>query len=72
MDIQALLVMVASKYPVVALVLGGLGALVIIGMAVVALTPSKDDDAKLEALMAKPVIGPILKALMAFSPIAKK
>lgn len=56
----------------VLLVLMGLGCLVVLGLAVVPLTPSKTDDEFLAKLQAKPIIGHLLKFLAAFSPIAKK
>lgn len=58
--------------PVLVLILSSLGALVVLGLSYVALTPSKDDDAWLLALQEKPLIGHILKFLQAFSPVEKK
>jgi hypothetical protein len=53
-------------------VLAGLGALVCVGYAYVAITPKKDDDAFLQKLEEKPVIGHLLKILKAFSPVQRK
>lgn len=72
MDFMPVLAGFAAQYPIVAMVLAALGSLVIIGQAVVALTPSKSDDAAWEALKAKPIIGPILAALSSFAVIQKK
>lgn len=72
MDVNSIIMMLAAKFPWVLLVASALGALVVVGAAVVALTPSKSDDEKYAALMEKPIIGPILKALASFSPIQKK
>lgn len=54
------------------LVLMALGSLVVLGLAVIPLTPSKADDEFLLKLQSKPVIGHVLKFLAAFAPIAKK
>ena len=72
MDIGTILAVAAQKYPVILLPLCFLGLLVVVGMAVVALTPSKSDDAWIDSLMNKPVIGPVLKAIASFSPVQKK
>ena len=58
--------------PVLVLILSLLGALVVLGVTYVAMTPSKNDDAWLLALQEKPVIGHVLKFLQAFSPVQKK
>lgn len=50
----------------------GLGALVVLGYAYIAATPSKDDDMWLQKLEAKPVVGWALKLLVRFSPVARK
>lgn len=73
MDMDYLLKLVIDNGPsVIHFVVMALGSLVVIGSSVVALTPNKDDDAKLDALLAKPIIGPLLKALIKFSPFVKK
>lgn len=68
---QQLLLQFAGLFAWGALALKILGSLVVAGAIVVALTPSKSDDQKLEKLLAYPFIGGLLKALMAFSPIQK-
>lgn len=50
----------------------GLGALVVMGYAYVAATPSKDDDMWLQKLEQKPVVGWALKLLLKFAPIQRK
>ncbi len=72
MEFDLLLQMLVAKFPIVGLVLAALGILVVVGAAVVALTPSKSDDAAYEKIMGIPILGPLLKALSAFSPIQKK
>lgn len=69
---QALLQMLAEKYPVLLMVFAGLGGLVVVGQVVVAITPSKNDDAFMAKLEEVPVLGSFLKALKAFAPIQKK
>lgn len=56
----------------VLLILGCLGLLVVVGSAVIAITPTKNDDAFLAKLYDVPVLGLILKVLAAFSPLDKK
>jgi hypothetical protein len=73
MDLSAIALMLAAKFPIVGLVLSGLGILVVVGLAVVALTPSKADDEAVEKVEAKyPLVGQVLKVLASFSPIQKK
>lgn len=53
-------------------VLAAMGAMVILGRAYVAMTPTKSDDEWLQQMEAKPVIGHVLKLLVYFSPVARK
>lgn len=50
----------------------GLGGLVVASHAYVLATPSPEDDKWWSSLYDKPVIGFILKLLIAFSPVEKK
>lgn len=68
MDILEIL----KEYPLVIAILSGLGGLVVLGQAVVALTPSPSDDAWFNSLEEKPGIGHIIKFLKSFAPIQKK
>jgi hypothetical protein len=72
MDFSALILMLAAKYPVVMLVCGLLGVLVVAGQAVVLLTPTKKDDEALEGAKKNAVVAAVLNALAAFAPISKK
>lgn len=56
----------------VLLIIGFLGLLVVMGTAVIAMTPTKNDDAWLSKLYDVPVLGFVLKVLAAFSPLDKK
>lgn len=69
---DAVLQVLAGLHPVVGYILMGLGALVVIGLGVVAITPSQEDDAFVEKMKAIPVLGQLLLALQNFSPIQKK
>lgn len=69
---DAFLMTLAGLHPVVPLVLSALGSLVILGGAYVAITPTQEDDAWFSKLEEMPVVGMILKALKAFSPIQRK
>lgn len=53
-------------------VLMGLGALVVMGVAYIKVTPSQDDDMWLQKLEGKAIIGHLLKLLIQFSPIERK
>lgn len=61
-----------KNYPVVILVLSGLGTLVVAATAFVAATPSKSDDLKLEAIKKKPFIGPMIIFFERFSTVSRK
>lgn len=61
-----------EQFPIVGTILAALGALVVIGQLVILLTPSKEDDKKLESIMKKPFYGMILDFLISFAPITKK
>lgn len=50
----------------------GLGALVVMGRAYIATTPNVDDDAWLQKLEQKPIVGWVLKLLVRFSPTERK
>ena len=65
-------VLPAAAFSVLHYVLLGLGALVVLGLAVVKLTPSQADDEAANKLLEIPVLGALLKFLMAFSPIQPK
>ena len=71
---QAKMIELITQHAPMALqyVLIGLGSLVTLGVTYVAITPSKDDDAWLLKLQEKPFVGPVLKLIMAFSPVVKK
>lgn len=58
--------------PVALLVASILGTLVVLGQAIVILTPSKSDDEAWANLMAIPVLGSVLSALANFAVIQKK
>lgn len=60
------------QFPVLGLILAGLGALVVTGQAIVLITPSKADDAAWEKLKAIPLVGQIVSVLVNFAPIQKK
>ena len=72
MDIVAILVMVASKYPVAAAGLGILGSAVVMGQIVVVATPTKKDDEAWDKIKSIPVLGALLSALTNFAVIQKK
>lgn len=69
---DAFLMTLAGLHPVIPLVLSALGSLVILGGAYVAITPTQEDDAWFAKLEEMPVVGMILKALKAFSPVQRK
>lgn len=66
-----LVVNFAQSHQYVSLSLGALGALVVIGAAVVAATPSQEDDRWLAGVYSVPILGGILKFLARFSPFQK-
>lgn len=72
MEDQLLQMLLGLVGPWGVLVASGLGMLVVVGGAVVALTPSTSDDAAWAKLHSVPVLGGLLKALAAFSPVQKK
>jgi hypothetical protein len=68
---EAQITQLAAQFPVVMMILTALGALCVIGIVVVGLTPTPKDDAKLAELK-KGLFGKILAFLIAFSPIQLK
>lgn len=58
--------------PIVLLVLGFFGLIVTVGTAVIAITPTKNDDAWLSKIYDVKFLGFILKLVVAFSPLDKK
>ena len=72
MDYSAILTWLSGINPIAHAVLVILGALVILGGVYVKLTPTQKDDAWFAKIEAVPVIGAIIKGLVAFSPIQRK
>lgn len=72
MDYAAILNWLSALNPIAHVVLVVLGALVVLGSVYVKLTPSQTDDAWFDKLEAIPVLGNVLKALAAFSPVDRK
>ncbi len=68
MEVSNILDMVVSAWPVGLKVLQVLGSLVVVGLAVVAVTPSKKDD----EFVSKGFLAKVLDAIKAFSPWQKK
>lgn len=58
--------------PVVALIFGILGTLVVVAQIVVGITPSKNDDDAWEKIKKIPVLGYVLSVLTKFAVIQKK
>lgn len=76
MDISLLIQMaldwLVANVPYAVLGLTVLGGLVVVGQAIVAVTPSQSDDAWLEKLKQHKILGPILVLLAKFAPFQKK
>lgn len=72
MDMVAILVMVAQKFPLVAAGLGMLGSAVVLGQIIVVATPTKKDDEAWAKIKAVPVLGALLDAMTNFAVIQKK
>lgn len=73
MNIDNIINLINSHAPMpVIWVLSGLGALVCLGTAYVAMTPTKNDDQWLQKMEEKAVVGQVLKVLKSFSPLERK
>jgi len=72
MEEQLLELVLNALGPIGLVIASALGGLVVIGQAVVTITPSTADDAAWEKLMSIPILGGILKAIASFAPIQKK
>ena len=59
-------------YPIVGVVLAGLGSLLVFASAIVKLTPSKKDDEMLENLKKNSIFKKMFEILEKFSVISKK
>jgi hypothetical protein len=71
-DIGALLTMLVGQFPFLAGVFFCLGLLIVVGRVLVAWTPTLKDDGFLAMIMAIPFVGPIINALVSFSPVEPK
>lgn len=69
---ESFLIVLAGLHPLIPVVLAGLGGLVVLGQAYVAITPTQDDDAWFAKLEGLPIIGGLLLALKSFAPIQRK
>mgnify|MGYP000874621972 CR=1 FL=1 len=70
--LELLLNGLVEKLPWLMLILSILGSLVVVGQAVVIITPSKKDDEFVEGLEKNGILGGILKLLKKFAVIQKK
>ena len=64
--------LLVAAHPAVGVILSGLGSLVILGQTYVAMTPTQSDDAWFARLESSAIVGPILRAVVAFAPIQRK
>lgn len=65
------LLSLAAANPIGLLVLGVFGSVVVLATVIIAVTPSKSDDAWLAKMKAHKYVGPLVKALEKFSLIKK-
>jgi len=72
LSIEAFLSSLAGVWPLAGYVLMIAGGLVVAGRLYIYATPSQDDDAWLQSMEAVPFVGALLRALAAFSPVARK
>ena len=72
MEWEMILGWLIQLVPAVKYVLMIMGSLAVVGAAYVKITPTQDDDAWFAKLESIPVLGSLLKALLAFSPISRK
>lgn len=72
MDLDILLGMLVGAWEPAKLILEILGGLVVVGLGVVAVTPSQADDAFVAKMNSIPVLGALILAVQKFSPIQKK
>ena len=69
MDAETILKFLMSLHPVVAELVVVVGLVSTVVMALVTFSPWKGDDAALEEVKKMPIIGPLLAAVMKFSPL---
>lgn len=72
MEFDAILALLTGKFPIVSLILAGLGTLVVLGQAVVLMTPSPKDDEAVAKIFTIPLLGPVLSVIAKFAVIQKK
>lgn len=72
MDLDFIFSWLVSQFPLAGTILQVLGALVVLGYSYVLITPTQTDDAWFAKLEAIPLLGAVLKAIKAFSPIQRK
>jgi hypothetical protein len=70
--LQGLVATLLAKFPVLSLVLGGLGTLLVLAQVVVLVTPTKKDDEALAKAEGVPVLGSLLVLLKSFALVQKK
>jgi len=70
--LEGLLNSLMMKSPLVGVILMILGGIVVLAQIVVALTPSKNDDAIVSKIKNLPVIGQVISFLETFAPLQKK
>jgi hypothetical protein len=68
---QVLTILALAGPPVITLILKTLGTFVVLAQSMAPLLPGKSSE-EWAAIQAKPILGPILSALMRFSVVSKK
>lgn len=70
---EQLIQMLVNIHPAILYIVMGLGSLVVIGQAIVAITPTENDNIWFDKyILGLPVVGSFIKALKLFAPIQKK
>lgn len=69
MDFDFILAWLGSYFAWAPAALAWVGALAVVGTAVVAMTPGKKDDEVLAKIKGYPFVGPLLAAIAKFSPL---
>lgn len=71
-NFEALILNLIAKFPKIGTVLIFLGAIIVVGKAIIDMTPTSEDDEWYEVINKNPITGRVLRFISQFAPLQTK
>jgi hypothetical protein len=71
-NFEALILNLIAKFPKIGTVLIFLGAIIVVGKAIIDMTPTSEDDEWYEVINKNPITGRVLRFISQFAPLQPK